>query len=638
MKSLLELWRTLAEELASWVGVSTLLDFKTVKERVEYEGDSFLTITLADFGKTFEECLHAKFVDRHVHFKSFKTRKGSELPSFLWGFLSRVFDSKTGTLLEYPDHTAIFAIRQLTLVYGKIGRECSQDRTDRAVVQYLRTELEVEEFSHAWTTVQSGGRDPREKPYTRVALKGFSDYVLSPLDFARISRLLFGDILAKIDQDIYEQTLVPKHGPGKTADRLRGNAKFDQQEWTQRLEHVFPYGEYALASWRHYHRLDTVTFLSPEQERPVRVVLVPKTLKTPRVIAIEPTCMQYVQQAIAQRLVRLIEDDSVLNQMIGFTDQIPNQNLACEGSRDGSLATLDLSEASDRVSNEHVRSMLRHHAWLLEGVDACRSRKARVPGYFGRPEEVIQLSKFASMGSALTFPLEAMVFLTIIVLAAETKQGCRYKSRSQIGKALDGVRVYGDDIIVPTHLAESVMEHLDLYGFKVNLSKSFWTGKFRESCGKEFYDGSDVSITRVRRDFPASRKDVPEVISLVELRNRFYLAGLWQTTKYLDGELDRLCGLKNFPPIQETSSLLGRISFLRSSNKMEGDGWDADLQRPVVRGLKVVSRSPVSKISGEGALLKFFLKRGFEPLEEEHLERSGRPDAVYLKRREACPF
>lgn len=637
MKSLLELWRTLAEELASWVGTSTTDDYKTIIRRVEHEGESFLTISLGEFGKDFEQALFAEFIDSTL-FKSYRKRKGSELPSFLWGFLSLVFDSKTGRLLDVPDHFSIFAIRQLTLLFTKIGRDCSQSRTDRAVVQYLKTDQEVAEFQEAWRSAKYSGVDPREHTYTRIARKGFSSFRLNPDDFVRVSNLLFGDILSKIDKDVYEGNLVPKHGPGKTADRLSGNAKFDQQEWTQRLEEVFPYGEYALPSWRSYYRLESVTFLSPDEERPVRVVLVPKTLKTPRVIAIEPTCMQYMQQAVAERLVRLIEDDSVLKKMIGFTDQVPNQDLAREGSLHGNFATLDLSEASDRVSNEHVRSLLANHPWLSAGVDACRSRKARVPGYFRKPETVIELAKFASMGSALTFPLEAMVFLTVVVLAKEQARGRRYKSRNTIQRELDGARIYGDDIIVPTDIAESVIEYLELYGFKVNTSKSFWTGKFRESCGKEFYDGTNVSITRVRRDFPQSRKDVPEILSLVSLRNQFYQDGLWETARFLEDVLVQHFPIRLFPAIQQTSPLVGRYSFLRSSFFMEGDVWDDRLQIPLVKGYEVISRLPVSTISGEGALLKWFLKRGDLPFDEKHLERAGRPDSVYLKIRQAPPF
>jgi len=86
------------------------------------------------------------------------------------------------------------------------------------------------------------------------------------------------------------------------------------------------------------------------------------------------------------------------------------------------------------------------------------------------------------MGSALTFPLEAMIFLGIVVLAASKVR--HVSVTMEFVRSLHGsVRVYGDDIIVPVDIAEGAVELLEVFGLRVNRSKSFWTGKFRESCG-----------------------------------------------------------------------------------------------------------------------------------------------------------
>jgi hypothetical protein len=207
--------------------------------------------------------------------------------------------------------------------------------------------------------------------------------------------------------------IMPKHGPGATADRLSGNRKYGQVQWPLRLESLFPAIEFIIAGWD-YQRLSDVNFVEPGAELPVRVITVPKTLKTPRIIAIEPTAMQYVQQALLEMFLEEYVKDDILTSFLGFDDQVPNQQLARKGSIDGSLATLDLSEASDRVSNQLVRTMLARFPHFAEGVDACRSRKADVPGH-----GVIRLAKFASMGSALCFPMEAMVFLTVIFLGIQ---------------------------------------------------------------------------------------------------------------------------------------------------------------------------------------------------------------------------
>lgn len=595
MKSLKELWFEVSTEVGALCHVSTARDFKTVTSRIEHEGLSFLTITLPDFGKDFEKSLSQGEVG-HDLFSGFRWRGG--LPRFLGGFLDRVFDRSSGLLLDDPCVDSIFAVRQLTLMFGKIALPCSEARERRAISKFVECEQEIRRNDRTMSI------DLAER-------------------FGNMALRLFGDVLAAVDRDVYNSTLTPKHGPGATADRLRGNAKFDQRQWTRRLERVFPYGDNAMPNWRFNYLLDAVEILEPGSEMPVRVITVPKTLKTPRIIAIEPTCMQYMQQAVMERLVELLESDHTLSGMIGFTDQVPNQNLARVSSEDGSLATLDLSEASDRVSNQHVRLLVRHFPHLGEALDATRSRKADVPGH-----GVIRLAKFASMGSALCFPIEAMVFTTIIFLALEDRAKSRF-TRNRIRSYAGRVRVYGDDLIIPVDCMEIVTHYLETFGLKVNMGKSFGTGKFRESCGKEFFDGHDVSIVRVRRELPARLSDQDKVIACVSLRNRFYEAGLWKSAFWMDSWIKPLMRNK-YPHVHPDSPVLGRVSYL---------GYDTqrlcpNTHAPQVKGYVVSSRSRRSRVSGEGALLKWFLKRGDEPFaDRDHLSRSGRPESVRIKLR-----
>lgn len=595
MKSLTELWNRVSHELGTQCAVSTTRDIQTVASRFEHEGVSFLTITLPNFCRDFQKSLDEGRI-AHDSFAGFKRMSG--LPRFLGGFLERVFERGTGRLLDEPCVESIFAIRQLTLMFGKILLPCSEERERRAIQAYIECESEVKATDRAI--------DPE-----------LCD------EFESMSVRLFGDTLASVDLAVYRGDVKPKHGPGATADRLRGNAKFDLSEWTTRLESVFPYGDHAIPSWRYYYRLDCVDFREPGRERPVRVVLVPKTLKTPRVIAIEPTCMQFMQQGLMELLVRCLEEDELTSGMIGFTDQTPNQRMARSGSVDGGLATIDLSEASDRVSNQHVRRLFAHFPHLNEAVQATRSRKADVPGH-----GVIRLAKFASMGSALCFPVEAMVFLTIVFLAIQ-KSHRRRLTRNDIKSYKGRVRVYGDDIIVPADLLPLVITYLEAFGLKVNRDKTFGTGLFRESCGRDYYGGTDVTPTRCRHEFPSSREDVEKTISLVSFRNRLYEAGFWKTCEWLDVEINRLLG-GHYPRIKPTSPVLGRVSFLGH----ETQRLDKATHNPIARGYVLVSKPPRSPVSGEGALLKWFLKRGEEPFaDKDHLERSGRPDAVSMKLR-----
>ena len=607
MKSLLMFWREVLNELGTWCGVSTDEDFKTVLARFEQEGDEFLTIALPAFGRDFERSLAQWHVTPDL-FVGFKKR--GKLPVFLGGFLELLFDRNTGLFLNIPEEelpsvaNVVFAVRQLTLMFGKIEKPCTPERVEAAFASYVETDMELKE---CWSQV------PTEK------LRRFRD----------TASFLFRHVFTSLDNEVYNErefidnerfTLKPKHGPGSTADRLLGNEKFDQYEWTERLERVFPFGEYAIPSWRYYYLLDHVQFLAPGAERPVRVVAVPKTQKTPRIIAIEPTCMQYMQQAISQRFVDLLESDTIVRGMIGFTDQVPNQELASYGSLKGELASLDLSEASDRVSWPLVKELFGTHYQIYDAVDATRSTRADVPGH-----GIVSLFKYASMGSALCFPIEAMVFLTICIMTIAERQN-RPVNASLVSELRSCVRVYGDDIIVPAEFATDVKANLEVFNFKVNANKSFWTGRFRESCGAEFFAGEDVSITRVRREFPQSRHDVPEVISTVSLRNQLYWAGLWKSAAVLDELLGGV--LPHFPVVADTSPALGRNSFLG----YETQRMSSTLHAPLVRGYVVDSLIPKSDISGEGALLKCLLHEG-EPLDIRHLERQGRPDAVRLKLR-----
>lgn len=599
MKSLMMFYHQLLCETGSWCRISTLRDEQTLSERVKQEGLSFLTITLPRFGKDFLRSLDQGEVDRSL-FIGFQWKGG--LPRFLGGFLGLVFDRDTGVLLDEPSVEAVRAVIQITLVSEKINLEATPKRQRKAFRDYIKCEQDVREFERA------------------VSLEDLQA-------FGRVSDVLWRDLFQEIDEYIYFGKILPRHGPGATADRLKGNLKFVQREWPARLEEVFPAREMLIPNDVSFFReLDLVHILEPGAERPVRVIAVPKTQKTPRIIAIEPTAMQYVQQGILERFVEVIERNDTLRNLIGFMDQGPNQDLAHEGSLSGKLATLDLSEASDRVSILHVATMLRNHRNLARGVAACRSTKAEVPGH-----GVITISKFASMGSALCFPFESMVFMTCIFLGISRELNTPV-TRKLIKSMIGQVRTYGDDIIVPVRFVHSVVETLELFGFKVNSNKSFWTGKFRESCGKWYFMGEEVTPIRLREFLPAQRTAVPAVVSTVSLRNQLYKAGYWQTVKFLDGLLE---GLIPFPAVMDTSAALGRSSFLG----YQTEKWDSSLQRPLVKAMVVKSVLPVSKLDGSAALLKFFLKRGEQPFADvRHLERAGRPRSVDIKARWTCPF
>nr|QDH88620.1 MAG: RNA-dependent RNA polymerase [Leviviridae sp.] len=200
------------------------------------------------------------------------------------------------------------------------------------------------------------------------------------------------------------------------------------------------------------------------------IITVPKNAKTDRVIAQEPDMNMFVQKGlggiIRSRLKRVGVD---------LNCQQKNQILAREGSESGTLATVDLSAASDSVALELVRQLLPPD-WFA-AIEASRSPQGVLPS-----GEVLTYQKVSSMGNGFTFELESLIFWALV------QSVLLYSSTTE-----RRVAVYGDDLIFSVDIYESVVELLSFCGFTTNAKKSFHTGKFRESCGMHYFAGRDVT-------------------------------------------------------------------------------------------------------------------------------------------------
>jgi len=324
-------------------------------------------------------------------------------------------------------------------------------------------------------------------------------------------------------------------------------------------------------------------------------------------------------------------DENARN-LICFDSQEHNRLLARSASRDGRLATLDLKEASDRVSNQLVLELFANHPHLGEAVQVVRSRTADVPG-----TGVIRLAKYASMGSGLTFPIESMVFCTLVFLGIE-KALNRPLTQQDVQSLYGSVRIYGDDILVPVEYVKSVIQTLEAFGAVVNRNKSFWTGKFRESCGGDYYDGFPVNVVRLKHDPIESHRDGSAVASFVAFRNLLFEVGGWDSTvAWLDARAKRV--LKYYPYVKKGSPALGRWHHdgRYTVHKMHGDQ-----QRPLVMAYVAEPRVPVNSIDGYAALRKALIKQPLvsneiRVLDEKHLELSGQATVVNTKLKWTSP-
>lgn len=599
MKSLMDLFLCLIED-SKWCNAHAALDKLTVKRRVRDEGVSFLTITLASYLRDFENALEYGSFSYSTHFFGYKRRKGSVLPRFLSGLLANIFDN-SGRLLDDPDIDSIFFVRAICGACKKILLPCTPERERKAIDAYIKCDNDVK-------------------------VDGFHDGCGLFNDFNHVSDVIWSSTLQGVDSDIRDYRHVPKHGPGATAEGIKANDKFRIRNWHARLEAYFPLDLFAIPNWGYAEDLLDVNIVEPGAEPASRLCLVPKTLKTPRTIAIEPVCMQYCQQSLLQLIEPALRHSAILSGCINILDQGPNRRFAVSSSQTGSFATLDLSEASDRVSNVLVRNMLKSVPFLSGAIQACRSTHVELPN-----GDLLSLNKFASMGSALCFPVEAMVFATICITTGLRELNLRPSVRN-IRHVAKFVQVYGDDIIVPTNWAYAVTQSLEAFGLKVNRHKSFSRGKFRESCGEDAYDGYRVNPVYIRRMPPTDRSDTEAIASHVDLRNQLYTAGLWKACKHVEQTLEKYC---TFPHVLDTCSGLGYTSF---TGKYSVQRWNPSLYRPEVRTLVLTHDRRKSVIDGPFALLKFFLERKRVPLIEGSFEFGGRPLSATLKKRWISPF
>ncbi len=221
-----------------------------------------------------------------------------------------------------------------------------------------------------------------------------------------------------------------------------------------------------------------------------RMVMVPKTVKTHRPIAAEPTLNSFIQQGIGRYMRGRLKQFGV-----DLNDQTINQVYASNARKDG-YSTIDLSSASDTLCANLVKLLLPREWYEL--LDSVRCKKTKFRG------KTFILSKFSSMGNAFTFELESMIFYALV---SEVCTG--------------GVSsVYGDDIVVVDSDYRHVVEILTWAGFKINELKSYTAGShFYESCGKHYFDDEEVT--------PCYQKDVcAKPHDYVRLHNRLVRAGI----------------------------------------------------------------------------------------------------------------
>jgi len=423
--------------------------------RLSQEGIPFLTVTLPRFAKYALRCCDAGEIlctkAIRCEFSCFQWRKRS--PVFLLGLLERAVRGCAVSLRS---------IRQFCEYFYKTAFGFSKAQLEKAESDYLDRDESLGLHSLCLDRVERG-RKAFLKLFPKLCGHSLKDIMEryptgdGPGAFARSGRFAHA---YDVPMEVFKK--LPMARIGTCRKSLNGVSGYFKS---------YP--------------------SSPEKIRLVNepkvaeLMFVPKDSRGPRTISKEPYFLLKGQKPFGSFLCDQLERES--HNHVNFSDQTINQKLCVTASIDRQMATLDLKDASDRVSVQLVQRLTAHVPLFRFLLKNLRTTHVTTPS--GLKHE---LRKFANMGSNLCFPVLALVVYIAGVLGVDD-----YYHRG-IKHAAGKVYVYGDDLIVPSCCVTYVMRSLEDFGLKVNQDKSYYSGNFRESCGADYYHGVSVAPVRLR--------------------------------------------------------------------------------------------------------------------------------------------
>lgn len=556
---LLALMSELFQDLeANYAPFGAARDMLTICNRVEHEGISFLTITLPSYYDGIMSCIEEGYLDPSF-LRSFSKKRNK--PRLFWGLIDRVFDD-AGFVREVIDPNAVLCMRQLAYIFKKIKIDCSDKRIEDSISAFIQTDKEVIVY---------------EKEF--------------PEDLQKIANIIVCDVF-KDSFDISK--LIPCPGPGAVFENLKGNSKFRCTSIASSLPDYF--GEDCIHVSEEWYHADTRKIHEIKYPR-TRITLVPKTLKTPRIIAIEPTWTMMFQQSLKNYLYGVLENSDLTGGHVNFSDQSINQQLALHSSRTKAFATLDLSEASDRLGNIQVQNFFKANRLILDALMATRTGEAELPN-----KQTIVLNKFASMGSATCFPVESLCFYIATIAGVMRADGVS-PSLANIRKTCKQVWVYGDDIIAPSNKYSSIVELFTSLGWKVNRKKSFYKSSFRESCGVDAFAGINITPAYLRTPLlPAATRTSSGFVSLLATANLLWDKHLPRASRFITDFVRR--NTKSSWRVCRVQRGSGGVGVYDPALPYGALRWNSNLHRYEQKALRIRAKCVESHLEGHPALFK----------------------------------
>ncbi|UJQ85367.1 MAG: putative replicase protein [Leviviridae sp.] len=581
-------------------------------------GLGFYTLDLPAMGKCFDIALSKGFLPLSKVPGFGALSKGSTIPKLFSGMWLKVFDH-SGMLRSEPDINAILFLRQLLYAAKKLRITCDEKRTFDAVKEFFRIEAELRLPSLRWDEDDLGidhsrdlhladslrvGDNPGFQPASTCDDLFASGSVVEPPPSLLDTIQQVADIVSSSLGWFDPLEWKTKHGPGAVADQKSGKSKYAFPTWPAKLEAVFPLADFAFANlsmWADAINNESVVSKGFSlHEPPARLIAVPKTQKGPRLIASEPTSHQWAQQAINDFLRSMVAE-SPIGPSISFRSQESSRDFALRASLSESHSTIDLSSASDRLSCWLVERMFRRNITLLRALHASRTRYL-INEISDKSPKYVVLKKLAPQGAAFTFPIQTYVY-SCIVIGTMLHAIDLPVTPSSIWRMARETRTFGDDMIVPKGVGETVIQVLEHLGFQVNRDKTFSTGKFRESCGMDAFAGYDVTPAYFLESYDRTRPG--SVSSVIDASNNFYKKGFWCAASWIESTLPGHI-LKNMPVVRADAGAFGLASF--TGNKVDHlkKRWNPNLHVEEVFVTRVKARVTKLQDEGESALLQYF--------------------------------
>lgn len=507
-------------------------DLATILSGIEHEGIQYCTITLPSLYKA----IYRSFATGKLETPTcFSRLKGTALPKLFSGLLKDVY-SDDGSLLPNACIASITEVVQLTALGYKLDVPCKKERIDAVLDDFKKTELELAGLTEEIDQIQEFSNmnflDHRDLPlgvYHSAKILGLATHAI---------RDIFSDYewRGKLIPAFDWRDILPKHGPGAVATGERRREKWQFKRKYSAIHAIYPYYEYFVSCRKDL--LDSISWyrnLEQHTSGQAKVVLVPKDSRGPRIISMEPLEYQFIQQGLWRSLKRRFETHPLTRHRVNFENQSMNQVHALVGSIDGTWATLDMKEASDRVSVALVKALFRDAPEVLKALLACRTTSTKLPD-----GTVLDLHKFAPMGSALCFPIESIVHYVLAVCCIQ-HTSIENGIWLSFEKASKLVCVYGDDIIIHRDYADTVMKIFPHFGLKFNEDKCFIHGPFRESCGVDAFKGHPITPIKWRKPW-LQRPDAVTIQSACELASLFYQRGYLQAANMVWENVESFVG------------------------------------------------------------------------------------------------